>query len=427
MSILAKDGNLLLGGVLAKTLAQEYGTPLYVLEEDKILATMKEFVDALKKHFDGNGLICFASKAFCCKEIFRICKRCGLGVDVISQGELYAAITAGTEEKNILMHGSNKSFAELEYAVEKNISRIVVDNFAELETLNSIASRRNIVVNVLLRIKPGVEAHTHEYIRTGQIDSKFGFALETGEAFEAVKKSFGLKNILLLGLHCHIGSQIYSIEPYKLATKVMIEFLADIKQKTGQELKELNLGGGFGVAYLPHDTHISINEFLQQISATAKQVCKEQCLKMPFFMFEPGRSIVAEAGTTLYTVGAIKHIPNCRTYLSVDGGIADNPRFALYRAKYNFDIVSEMDKEKDKLYTVVGKCCESGDMLGKDVYLQQAKEKDILAVHCTGAYNYSMSSNYNGLPRPAVVMVAKGKSRIIVKGQKHEDLYANDI
>lgn len=426
MKTKVRKGQLHLGGITAAELAEKYGTPLYVMEEEKVLSAMDKYVSLLKKHF-GGGRICYASKAFCCKEIYRMCMLSGLGADVVSGGELAVALSAGMDAGKIIFHGSNKTRTEIKYAVANKVGRIAADNMEELDQISLVAKEFNMVVNLHLRIKPGVEAHTHEYVRTGQIDSKFGFALENGEALAAVKKCLSLQNLTLKGIHCHIGSQIHSTEPYSLAAKTMVGFIKQIKREENFLMEELNLGGGFGIGYLPEDKPLSTEKFFTEIAKAVKEAVKENGLTMPLIIFEPGRGIVGEAGTTLYTVGAVKHIKGCRTYASVDGGMTDNPRYALYRAKYGMDAASKMNLPKDKLYTIAGKCCESGDLIGEDVSLQEIKSGDLLAVHCTGAYNYSMSSRYNSTPRPAVVMVKGGQSRIIVRGETIEDLLAKDI
>jgi len=279
----------------------------------------------------------------------------------------------------------------------------------------------------MIRIKPGIDAHTHNFIRTGQIDSKFGFALETGEAFEAIKEVLEQKNVTLKGVHCHIGSQIFEIDPFKAAAEVMLGFMAKVKKELSYEIKELNLGGGFGIRYLIDDDAKLYKTFMEQVSVTVKETCKRLGLNIPFIMIEPGRSIVGPAGTTLYTVGAVKTIPGIRNYVSVDGGMTDNPRYILYQSEYSIAVANKIDKPSDYIATIAGRCCESGDLVQEDAKIQTPEPGDILAVFCTGAYNYSMASNYNRVPRPPVVMIKDGESRVIIKGESYEDLVKNDL
>ncbi len=421
------DNHLVLGGCDAVGLAAQYGTPLYVMDENIIRSVMQQYVSSVKKFYGGNGLVCFASKAFSCKEIYRIAKSEGLGADVVSCGELYTALSAGFPAENLCFHGNNKSDMELEMCLEHGVGRIVVDNMEELERLSKIAERMGKTANILFRIKPGIDAHTHNFIMTGQIDSKFGLALETGEAFEAVKKAIATKNLKLSGIHCHIGSQIHELKPFTQAAEVMMDFIAKIKNELQYEISDLNLGGGFGIRYTDEDDRIEYPKYMEEVSKVIHEKSEKLGVKLPFILMEPGRSIVGEAGTTLYTVGAVKNIPNIRTYVSVDGGMTDNPRYILYQSKYDFLIANRAGDKKDAVVTVAGKCCETGDFLGENVPLQNAKGGDIMAVLSTGAYNYSMSSNYNRTPKPAVVMVKDGNSRIIVKKETLEDIIRNDI
>ncbi len=422
-----EKGHLVLGGVDAVELAKEYGTPLYVMEEDVILSAMREYKASIDRFYDGHGLICFASKAFSCKEIYRIAMREGLGTDVVSGGELYTALSVGFPPEKICFHGNNKSDAELEYAVKSDVGRIVVDNKEELLRISAIAKKAGKKPGVMIRVKPGVDAHTHNFIMTGQIDSKFGFALETGEAFEAVRAAIETENVRLTGIHCHIGSQIHELLPFVETAKIMMNFIAKVKKELKFELDDLNLGGGFGIRYTDEDKRIEYPAYMEAVSKEIHKLSKELKVKLPFIMMEPGRSIVGEAGTTLYTVGAVKDIPGIRTYVSVDGGMFDNPRYILYQSKYEFLIANKADRPIKGNVTVAGKCCESGDLLGENVPLQKAKCGDICAVFSTGAYNYSMSSNYNRNPIPPVVFVKDGKSRIVVKKQTYEDLVRNDV
>lgn len=421
------EGHLTVGGIDTVELAHEYGTPLYVMDEDLIREHCRSFKQSMDKYYGGKGLVCYASKAFCCKAMCRIMLEEGLGLDVVSEGELYTALSVGFPAEKLCFHGNNKTDHELSYALEQGVGRIIVDNIFELDRLNAIAEKTGKTANIMYRIKPGIDAHTHNFIMTGQIDSKFGFALETGEAYEAVKKAISASHINLVGLHCHIGSQIFDIDPFVKAAEVMLTFIAKIKNELGFEVKELNLGGGFGIKYTEEDAPVAYEKYMEKVSAKVAEVCTEQKLTQPFILIEPGRSIAAPAGITLYTVGGKKVIPNIRTYVSVDGGMGDNPRYALYQSKYDVEVANKADLPKSEVVTVAGKCCETGDLIGEGMPIQSVEPGDILAVLATGAYNYSMSSNYNRIPKPAVVMVSGGKSRVAVKRETLEDIVRNDL
>lgn len=421
------EGHLTVGGIDTVELAHEYGTPLYVMDEDLIREHCRSFKQSMDKYYGGKGLVCYASKAFCCKAMCRIMLEEGLGLDVVSEGELYTALSVGFPAEKLCFHGNNKTDRELSYALEQGVGRIIVDNIFELDRLNALAEKTGKTANIMYRIKPGIDAHTHNFIMTGQIDSKFGFALETGEAYEAVKKAISASHINLVGLHCHIGSQIFDIDPFVKAAEVMLTFIAKIKNELGFEVKELNLGGGFGIKYTEEDAPVAYEKYMEKVSAKVAEVCAEQKLTQPFILIEPGRSIAAPAGITLYTVGGKKVIPNIRTYVSVDGGMGDNPRYALYQSKYDVEVANKADLPKSEVVTVAGKCCETGDLIGEGMPIQSVEPGDILAVLATGAYNYSMSSNYNRIPKPAVVMVSGGKSRVAVKRETLEDIVRNDL
>lgn len=422
-----EKGNLTVGGVDAVELVREFGTPLYVMDERTIRGHCRTFQKSIEDNYGGNGLTVYASKAFNCKEMCRIIKDEGLGIDVVSGGELYTALSVDFPPERIVFHGNNKTEEEIKTALEAGVGRIVVDNLFELRTIEQMAQRLNKNAGVMIRIKPGIDAHTHNFIRTGQIDSKFGFALETGEAFSAVKEVLEQKNVTLKGVHCHIGSQIFEIEPFKAAAEVMLGFMAKVKEELCYEIKELNLGGGFGIRYLIDDDAKLYKTFMEQVSVTVKETCKRLKLNIPFIMIEPGRAIVGPAGTTLYTVGAVKTIPGIRNYVSVDGGMTDNPRYILYQSEYSIAVANKIDEPADYIATIAGRCCESGDLIQEEAKIQTPEAGDILAVFCTGAYNYSMASNYNRVPRPAVVMIKDGKPRLIIKRESYEDMVKNDI
>ena len=422
-----QNGNLTVGGADCVELAKTYGTPLYVFDENLIRKTCREFKSSIDNFYGGNGLVLYASKAFSCKEMYRIVGSEGLGCDVVSGGELYTALSAGFDPKNIFFHGNNKTPDELEYALKSGVGRIVADNMTELEIVESLAKSLSVKANVILRIKPGIDAHTHAYISTGQIDSKFGFALENGEAFEATKKALDCNNIELCGFHCHIASQVSETKPFQEAAEVMLTFMADVRDKFGVTVKELDLGGGFGVKYIESDGQIPFSEYMEKTAVTVKAKAEELGFPVPKIFIEPGRSIVAPAGLTLYTVGNVKTIKDVRTYVAIDGGMGDNPRYALYQADYTVEIANKASKPKDFIATVAGKCCESGDLIQENAPMQTPEVGDIMAVLNTGAYCYSMASNYNRIRRAAVVMVKDGQPRVIVKRESYEDIIKNDI
>ena len=420
-------GHLTIGGRDTVELAQTFGTPVYVMDEQQIRKSCESYRESINKYYGGQGLVAYASKAFCCKAICKMIDEEGLGLDVVSIGELYTAQSVNFPPEKIFFHGNNKTVQELLAALEYEVGHIVVDNLTELEILNQLAISQNKKANIMFRIKPGIDAHTHDFVRTGQIDSKFGLALETGEAMQAVKAAVGMSHINLKGLHCHIGSQIFDIEPFQHAAQVMLGFMAEIKAQTGLELSELNLGGGFGIKYLPEHDPVEYDRYMMLVSQTVKTTCQEKGLKTPFIIIEPGRSIVGPAGITLYTVGSVKEIPGIRTYVSVDGGMGDNPRYILYQSEYEALIANKASQPKTRTVTIAGKCCESGDLLGENMPIQEVAPGDILAVLATGAYNYSMSANYNRISKPAVVMIKDQQARTVVKRETLEDIVRNDL
>lgn len=422
-----EKGHLTIGGADCVALAEEYGTPLYVFDEVLIRKTCAEFKKSIDDYYGGNGMVLFASKAFSCKEMYRIAASEGIGADVVSGGEIYTALSAGFDPEKIFFHGNNKTPDEIEYAVRSGVGRIVADNMTELDNIESIAVKLNKQVRVILRIKPGIDAHTHNFIRTGQIDSKFGFALENGEALEAAIRATKYKNLELMGFHCHIGSQIFTTDPFRAAASVMMKFMQEFREKTGITVPELNLGGGFGVKYIDTDGQLPFDLFIKEVSEKLKAKAAEMDYPMPKIYIEPGRAIVGPAGLTLYKVGCVKTIENVRTYVSVDGGMGDNPRYALYQSDYDIEIANKASLKKDFIATVAGKCCESGDLIQEHAPMQHPEVGDTLAVLTTGAYNYSMASNYNRIPRPAAVMINNGESRMIIKRETYEDIVRNDI
>ena len=427
-TLCVKDDHLVIGGCDAVSLAAEFGTPLYVMDEAFIRGMCRIYRESLAEY--GPYRVLYASKAFCCKGIYRIVEEEGLGADVVSGGELYTALSAGMPADSIYFHGNNKTVEELEMAVENGVHAVVLDCLDEIGLLDHVADSLDKEVGVLVRVNPGVEAHTHHYIQTAKPDSKFGFNLAAGLAEEAVGAVLKTQHLRLLGLHAHIGSQIFDKKPFVLALHKLTDFMKEIREKFGVDCEELNLGGGFGIWYSEEDRKILASGYAEYTRALAEALdedVREKKLKRPVLVIEPGRSIVGEAGVTLYTVGAVKEIPGIRKYVSVDGGMFDNPRFALYQAKYSAALANRMNDKAEETVTIAGKCCESGDMLAVDVRLPKAERGDTLAVFSTGAYNYSMASNYNRNAVPPVVLVCDGRADLLVKPQSYEDLVRNDV
>ncbi len=420
-------GHLEIGGCDTIDLVKEYGTPLYVMDEMVIRENCRLYKGAMDKHYGGYGLVLFASKAFCTLAACKIIQQEGLGLDVVSGGEMYTAIKAGFPMERVYFHGNNKTVEEIEMGINYNIGRFVVDNYTELQQINTIAGEKGKRVKISFRVKPGVDAHTHEFIRTGQIDSKFGVALENGEAHEIIALAGKMEHVEVVGVHCHIGSQIFDLSPFELAAEIMLNFIADIRDKYGIRITELNLGGGFGIRYTEKDDPLEYNKYIESVSRVVKRICQEKDLDKMFMLMEPGRSIVAPAGITLYRVGGVKEIKNIRKYISIDGGMCDNPRYALYKSEYTVLLANKPDAQRAETVTIAGKCCESGDLIAKDIALPEVNPGDILAVLATGAYNYSMAMNYNRNGKPPVVLVKDGKSRLIVKREDLNDIMRNDI
>ena len=420
-------GHLSIGGCDCMELTERFGTPLYVMDEDLIRKNCRTYTNAMERYYQGNGKILYASKAFSTMAMCKIVEQEGMGLDVVSGGELYTALAAEFPRDMIYFHGNNKSDSELDFAIDSDIYCIVVDNIYELEKINEKAMARGKKVQISFRIKPGIDAHTHDFVMTGQIDSKFGVALENGEALEAVKMATEMSFVELIGVHCHIGSQIFDLAPFQSAAEIMLGFVAETRDKFGVHIKELNLGGGFGIKYVPSHDPIEYDKYIESVRETVVNTCAKLSLEVPMLIMEPGRSIVASAGITLYTVGGVKEIKDVRTYVSVDGGMADNPRYALYQSEYDAVIANRPSAEKLKLVTIAGKCCESGDLLVKDIMMPDVEVGEVLAVLATGAYNYSMSSNYNRIPKPPVVLVKDGEARIIVRREDFEDIVRNDV
>ncbi len=423
-----KDGHLLFAGQDTTELAAKYGTPLYLLDEDRIRANIRAYKAVMERVFPQGSLPIYASKANSFKQIYRICAQEGIGVDVVSGGEIYTAVQAGFDMSRAYFQGNNKTDAEIALALDSGVGYFVVDCMEELEMLETMAAQRGIVQKILLRVTPGIDPHTYEQVATGKVDSKFGSPIETGSAEHIVKRAIECSHINLRGIHCHVGSMVFGEDVYEQAAVVMLEFMAHVKQKLGYELEVLDLGGGYGVAYADGDGHIDITSKTESVAKAIMDSCERLGLAYPQIILEPGRSIVADAGMTLYTAGAMKVIDGYKSYISVDGGMTDNPRYALYGSKYTVYDASRMDEQADTLFDVVGKCCESGDIIQPRVMLPAAVRRgDIIAVCTTGAYNYSMASNYNRIARPAMVMLSGGESYVVVKRESMEDIVRNDV
>ena len=434
-----EQGRLVVAGCDTAELAKTYGTPLYIIDGERLRQNCRDFKTAIDRHCGGHGKVFYAVKALCCKEICHIVAEEGLGLDTLSGGELYTAQKAGVAAGDICFEGNYKTPQELEMAVSAGVFRIVVDSFAELERLNEICLKLGKKQDILLRIKPGIDTHTFEAVRTANIDAKFGFTLETdgaglpanagnpgGEAMEAVKAVVACAGLTLRGIHCHLGSQLLSLSSYIMAAEVMMGFYVDVQKSLGITMTDLDMGGGLGIEYTGDENVPTIDEFIGTAVGAVREQCQALGLDMPFVMFEPGRAVVGSAGTTLYTAGVIKQNPG-KNYVLVDGGMCDNPRYALYKSPYTVLNASKVDKPADFTATIAGRTCESGDMIQENVSLPKPETGDLIAVPTTGAYNYSMSLSYNRLPKPAMIMIEKGEPRLIVRRETLDDIIDTDI
>ena len=415
-----KNGHLHIAGQDAAELAAKYGTPLYLMDEDRIRQRCRTYRQAVKAHFGDNGRVLYASKAASYKRLYEIMKEEGMGIDVVSVGEIFTADRAGFDLGQAVFHSNNKTDADIAYAIDKGIGYFVIDNEEELQAIERISMGRQ---KVLIRLTPGIDPHTYEAVATGKVDSKFGFAIATGQATDIVKKALDCRQVELCGFHCHVGSQVFDSEVFRMSADVMLRFMAQVKEQFGFEASVLDLGGGFGVPYVEGVPMPDIDRQIAEIADCVKGLCAELGLAVPTVCFEPGRSMVADSGVTLYTVGSCKTIPGYLTYVSVDGGMTDNVRHAMYGAPYTILPATKMEEPRDLTVTVAGRCCESGDILQKDVPMPNSVTRgDLLACLTTGAYHYSMASNYNRIPRPPVVMLRGGESYIAVRRESLEDL-----
>lgn len=421
------DGELYFADMQLTALAQEYGTPLYLYDEARIRHNCRVYLDAVREGFGENSRVMYASKAASFKQIYRIIKDEGLGVDVVSCGEIYTALEAGFPLENAYFHSNNKTDADIEFAISHKVGCFVVDNVEELFAIDEIAARHNIKQKVMLRITPGIDPHTYAAVATGKVDSKFGSAIETGQAKEITSLALTFENIELCGFHCHVGSQIFDGEVYLATSKVMLNFVADMERELGFVCSDLDIGGGLGVRYIESQPVLDIKKTIISVADEMKKESARLGISLPRISLEPGRSIVADAGLTLYTVGTVKRIPGYKTYVSVDGGMTDNPRFALYGSPYTILPIFDGDGDKE-ICSIVGRCCESGDILQENVPMRSDIARgDLIACLTTGAYHYSMASNYNRIPRPPVVMLKDGESYLAVKRETIEDIAGLDV
>ena len=422
-----EDGHLRFASADTVELARKYGTPLMLVDENRIRARMRTYISAMEKHFGTGSRPLLASKTLCFKELYRIAAQENMCTDLVSPGELYTAKAAGFPLERAYFHGNNKTDADIEYAIDSGIGYFVVDNREELLRIASYAESKGIRQKILVRLSPGIDPHTHAKISTGSVDSKFGTAIETGQAEEFVREILETRGIELCGFHCHVGSQIFESEPFCDAADIMMEFVAYIANKYGYTAKTLNLGGGFGVRYTEDDPEIDYEEKISEVALHVKSSAARLGIEVPQILMEPGRSIVADSGITLYTVGSVKTITGYKSYVSIDGGMPDNPRYALYGSRYTFLVANKANEPSDFVATIAGRCCESGDLLGEGVSVQQCERGDILAVLVTGAYNYSMASNYNKIPRPPIVAIKDGEDRVVVRRETYEDIARLDV
>ena len=410
-------------------LAEKYGTPLYLMDEDKIRANCRTYKKAMADFFGKGSFPVFASKAACFKRIYEIMKEENMGIDLVSSGEIATAVKADFPMENSYFHGNNKTDFDISFAMDSGVGHFMVDNMCEIKAINELAGERGIIQKVILRLTPGIDPHTYAAVATGKVDSKFGIAIETGQAEAFVKEAKDFENVQIVGYHCHVGSQVFNEEGnvYLEAATIMLKFFADMYRKYNVKAEILNMGGGFGVRYTDADPYMDIAGNIETISKHIKDIAEKLEIPVPRVLMEPGRSIVADAGMTLYSVGTIKEITGYKNYVSIDGGMTDNPRYALYGSKYTVLLANRMDEECNFKADVAGRCCESGDIIQPDVMMPKPVRGDIVAVCTTGAYNYSMASNYNRVPRPAVVMLSGGEDYVAVRRETFEDLIRNDV
>lgn len=421
------QGHLVFSGYDTTQLAKKHGTPLMLMDEALIRSRCREYQNAMKQHLPAGSRPLYASKALSIKRMYELMAQENMGIDVVSSGELYTAVRAGFPMENAFFHGNSKSDADIRFAIEHGIGYFVCDNADELDAIDREAAQKGIRQKILLRLSPGIDPHTHEKINTGRVDCKFGSAIVTGQAEALTLRALEKQNITLDGFHCHVGSQIFDHVPFCDAAVIMLEYIAKIRDSHGYTARVLNLGGGMGVAYVSKDPSIDYARNIQRIGQLIDDTCRRLNLEAPVILMEPGRSIVADAGITLYTVSNLKDIPGFKTFVSVDGGMADNPRYTLYQSEYTILPANRMNDSAEVVCTVAGCCCESGDILQENVPLPHMVRGDLLAVLTTGAYNYSMASNYNRIPRPPIVMLGADGPYVAVRRETYEDLLIYDL
>ena len=426
-NIQTRDGTLYFAGHNTVQLAQKYGTPLYLMDETRIRENCRMYLRAFRRHFGENARPLYASKAASFKRMYEIMRSEGMGVDVVSAGKIHTAALAGFPMEQAYFHGNNKTDVEIQYAIGQGVGYFVADNHEELDAINRIAGALGKQQRVLLRLTPGIDPHTYEAVDTGKVDSKFGAAIETGQAEALFQCARALPNVTLVGFHCHVGSQVFDEDVFERAGQIMLEFVALLRNRYGFATQQLDLGGGYGVRYCESDKQVDIEQRIGEVASSLKASAAALGIPLPTILMEPGRSIVADAGMTLYTVGTVKRIPGYKNYVSVDGGMTDNPRYALYGSAYTVYAADRMDEPAVLYCDVVGRCCESGDIIQPKVVLPDIRRGDLLAVCTTGAYNYSMASNYNRMARPPVVMLTPERDTLAVRRETLEQLTENDI
>ncbi|MBE6754818.1 MAG: diaminopimelate decarboxylase [Ruminococcaceae bacterium] len=421
------QGHFVFAGFDTVELAKKYGTGLYLIDEDRIRGNCRQYVHTMRSCMPAGSVPLFASKALSFKQMLRIINEEGMCADVVSAGELYTALAADFPAERIYFHGVNKTDEDIAYALDNKVGYFIIDCYEELYALDRMAGERGIRQKALLRLTPGIDPHTFAAVNTGKVDCQFGVPIETGQAREFVSAALKAENIDLVGYHCHIGSQIFDAQPFCDAIDIMLGFISMIRDEFGYTASVLDLGGGFGVRYVESDPHVDIPACIRRVAAYLEKACIQCGLPVPVVLMEPGRSIVADAGVTLYTVGSVKEINGYRSYVTVDGGMSDNPRYALYGSEYTAIIANKADQPADYLCSIAGRCCESGALIQENIMLQQPERGDTLAVMVTGAYNYSMASNYNRLRRLPIVMLHEGKDYLAVRRETFADLLSCDL
>ena len=423
-----KDNILYFSGRSTVELAQKYGTPVYIMDEQTIRENCRKYTVAMKKYFGEDARAFYASKACSFKKMYNIVESEEMCVDVVSPGEIYTAKSAGYDMAKVCFHSNSKNDFDINFAMDNGVGCFAVDNLEELEAINAFAGERGFKQKIIFRVTPGIDTHTYEAVNTGKVDSKFGFPIETGAAMQITKTALSMANIDLAGFHCHVGSQLFDSDVFVRSAKIMLEFIAQVKAETGFEARELDLGGGYGVRYTENDPEIDIEDNIKQVAEYVKKLCTELSIKEPAISMEPGRSIVADAGITLYKVGNVKRIEGYKNYVAIDGGMGDNPRYALYESEYTVVAADKANEPCNFLCDLVGRFCESGDIIQPQIKLPESVARgDLIAVLTTGAYNYSMASNYNRIPKLPVIMINGDEDYVAVKGETFEDLIRNDM